>query len=233
MRFLDLTAGVTGRFATHLLAQLGHTVMRIDTPLTPMDAALYGEGKVAIAPAEMVGAAGDCDAWIRDDEAFHDATLAPVIEAVWAQPAGRASRVEVTGIGPGDERRVTSFVLDHALGFSAEHPAGSPYRAGYDGPRLALPGRLTEHDAGVQLALGIVACAGNGGELMFSVAHAAAVTHRLAIDRIHYDRTPFYTLGVNAGIPFGGLLAARDGWAELVLFVHRDWHGLAELLGAP
>jgi crotonobetainyl-CoA:carnitine CoA-transferase CaiB-like acyl-CoA transferase len=229
LKILDLTAGRAGSFAAHLLSLLGHEVARPFEVGGKSDVLLYHRAKSRV-PIDSLNAIAT-----RSDVVIVDEGSSDRFGDVWGSTdvsrlAGTALVMKLVDVD-GDSS-ATGFVLDHALGSSSELPAGDPYRE-YDGPPVAMPGKVTEHDVGVQVATAALAWAGHHGVLELSSAQATLVTHRYSVDYPEAEPEILATRTLNLVIPFGGVLQCLDGWVEIALLTEPPWVAVAHWLGDP
>jgi crotonobetainyl-CoA:carnitine CoA-transferase CaiB-like acyl-CoA transferase len=226
VQVLDLTGSPAGGFGTMLLAALGYAVARPRVADAPLDETIYHRRKTRVDASDLATLAPDVivvDAW--REEMFAALRAA----ALAARGAALVLRLDDLPGQPG--RRVTGFVLDHALGYSDEFPAGNPYRGqGY--PPVALPGRLSDHDIGTQVANTVLGWLGATAEITLSLAGAAAQTHRFHLAEADLEPSPPGRFP-NDGALLGGVVECRDGWIQLVMMTEATWRAAAEWLGQP
>ncbi|MGE0878721.1 MAG: CoA transferase [Acidimicrobiia bacterium] len=235
LRVVELSQRAAGAFATKLLADLGATVVKVESssgdPLrrTPVRFNYLNSSKQsAVVGDEAAFAALVAEADVLVDDAEHpwlaSISLDARPELVWCSirpfgldgPYAQLPAVPLTTFHAGGE----GHILPSGLGFTA-----FPDRA----PLQIAPG-VVEHDAGATAAIAVLAAvrSGRGQRIDVSDQEAQLTLNRSRLSRYNNDGVVMHRMP--SPYPVGGMLQCADGFIQLVGI--REEH-LAKLAATP
>ncbi|MCX8997201.1 CoA transferase [Rhizobiaceae bacterium BDR2-2] len=258
IRVAEIASGVAAAYAGRLLAAMGADVVMVEPPgASPLrreppflgpdstESALFaylaaGKRSVICDLAADCGRA-DCDRLLSGMDMLIDDTPVMRRAALGLDPARIAARhprlvhlsvLPFGAFGPKAGWKGSELNVMHASGEGFLLPNGLSADLFPDRPPLKIAGHFAEMQGGIAAALaGLAALWSGKGQFVDVSAQDATV----AVGAFTVQRYGDGSLEHRASRSFryGGVIACRDGYVELLTLEERQWHGLVELLGRP
>lgn len=258
IRVAEIASGVAAAYAGRLMASMGAEVVMVEPPgASPLrreppflgpesrESALFaylaaGKRSVLCDLAAENGRA-DLDGLLSRVDLLIDDTPVARRNASGLDPARVAARhphlVHLSVLpfgahGPKAGWKGSELTVMHASGEGFLLPNGLSADLFPDRPPLKIAGHFAEMQGGIAAALaGLAALWSGKGQFVDVSAQDAAV----AVGAFTVQRYGDGSLEHRASRSFryGGVIACRDGYVELLTLEERQWHGLVELLDRP
>ncbi|WP_353476058.1 CoA transferase (plasmid) [Salipiger sp. H15] len=257
VRVIEHASGVAGAWAGRLLAAMGAEVIMVEPPtLCPLrhEAPLFeGEGGSALF-AYLAAGKGSviCDLEKAEGQTALSGLLAEAQILIDDTPLAQRPRraLDEAGLrqrhphlvhlsvlpfgaaGPKADWKGAEITLIHAGGEGYLLPNGLSADLFPDRPPLKIAGNFAQMQGGTAAALAGLAAlwSGSGQFVDVSVQDANLAVGAFALQRfcdgsIEHRHTRSFR--------YGGVIACRDGYVELLTLEERQWAGLVELMGRP
>ena len=258
IKVAEIASGVAAAYAGRLMASMGADVIMVEPPggsplrqeppfLGPdsKESALFAylaAGKRSVI-CDLVAESGraDCDGLLAGMDILMDDTPVMRRNVVGLDPARIAARhprlVHLSVLpfgahGPKAGWKGSELNIIHACGEGFLLPNGLSADLFPERPPLKIAGHFAEMQGGIAAALaGLAALWSGKGQFVDVSAQDAAV----AVGAFTVQRYGDGSLEHRASRSFryGGVIACRDGYVELLTLEERQWYGLVDLLGQP